>query len=171
MFSTSTLYLGSFVIPLAFVLHTLPLNICRHSVVLCNTAAQRRVSSVKCRDPYPAPTKKKNKSDSAISANQHCPCGSLQPDGCAEPLRSRGWFAECQHKCTAHPAVSTLLGSEGNRATMISVSKRWTASKAVLAAAWALVAAVAGVPTVDAMFSSSSDVVQASKRDDEESGS
>lgn len=44
---------------------------------------------------------------------------------------------------------------------MIPMSKRWTASKVVAAAAWALVAVATGIPRVDAMFSSSSDVVQA----------
>lgn len=44
---------------------------------------------------------------------------------------------------------------------MIPLSKRWTASKVVAAAAWALVAVATGIPSVDAMFSSSSDVVQA----------
>ncbi|CAN0229310.1 unnamed protein product [Pylaiella littoralis] len=43
---------------------------------------------------------------------------------------------------------------------MMSSSKRWNVSKIMAAAAWALVAVVAGVPSVDAMFSSSSDVVQ-----------
>lgn len=47
---------------------------------------------------------------------------------------------------------------------MISgLPRRWTASKAVAAVAWTLMAFVASVSGVDAMFSSSSDVVQASQ--------
>lgn len=41
-----------------------------------------------------------------------------------------------------------------------SLSRRWTLSKAAAAAAFALVAMVAGVPGANAMFSASSDVVQ-----------
>lgn len=43
-----------------------------------------------------------------------------------------------------------------------SLSRRWTLSKSAAAAAVALVAMVAGMPGANAMFSSSSDVVQAS---------
>lgn len=45
---------------------------------------------------------------------------------------------------------------------MNSLPRRWTLSKAAAAAAFALVAMVAGMPGANAMFSSSSDVVQAS---------
>lgn len=50
--------------------------------------------------------------------------------------------------------------SEYDTELMMSLPKRWSASKFVAAAAWALVAVVAGMPSVDAMFSSTSDVVQ-----------
>lgn len=43
-----------------------------------------------------------------------------------------------------------------------SLSRRWTLSKAAAAAGFALVAMVAGMPGANAMFSPSSDVVQAS---------
>eukprot|EP00752_Nemacystus_decipiens_P009328 g8336.t1 len=43
---------------------------------------------------------------------------------------------------------------------MIPLSKRWTASKVMAVAAWALLALATGIPSVGAMFSSSSDVVQ-----------
>lgn len=155
----------SYVILLTLVLHTLPLITCSHSVVLCDTTvAHSAVSSVEMSRSIRAPTTKKKK------IRRFRPISAVHVAPRRMDVRSLCGASPAlpQNKCTAHPAVSTLLGCEGNHVTMISVSKRWTASKAVLAAAWALVAAVAGVPTVHAMYSSSSDVVQASKRDDEE---